>query len=75
MRGRKNYFLVLYSDDAVCIALEAEVAETEVIRAPERLQRAREKRGQLPFTIFTLLASQSAIEQSRRRAGQRRETP
>lgn len=33
---------------AICIALEAEVAETDVIRAPYRLNRARERRGKLP---------------------------
>lgn len=34
---------------AICIALEAKVAETEVIRAPHKLNRAREKKGKLPI--------------------------
>lgn len=33
---------------AICVSLEAEVAETEVIRAPHKLNAAREKRGELP---------------------------
>lgn len=34
---------------AICIALEAEVATTEVIRAPYRLNQKRERKGQLPI--------------------------
>lgn len=34
---------------AVCIALEAQVVETEVIRAPHRLNRQRERKGKLPI--------------------------
>lgn len=34
---------------AICIALDAEVAETEIIRAPYKLNAKREKRGQLPI--------------------------
>lgn len=30
---------------AICIALDAEVAETEVVRAPHKLNRARERRA------------------------------
>jgi hypothetical protein len=37
---------------AVCIALEAEVAETEVIRAPLKLNKARERRGKLPIPDY-----------------------
>lgn len=34
---------------AICIALEAEVAVTEVVRAPHRLNRQRERKGKLPI--------------------------
>lgn len=34
---------------AICIGLEAEVAATEVIRAPHKLNRAREKAGKKPI--------------------------
>lgn len=37
---------------AVCVALEAEVAATEVIRAPHKLNRARERRGQMPIYSY-----------------------
>lgn len=34
---------------AICIAVEAEIAETEVVRAPHKLNHEREKRGKLPL--------------------------
>jgi hypothetical protein len=34
---------------AICVALEAEVAETEVVRAPHRLNSKREREGKLPL--------------------------
>lgn len=34
---------------AICIALEAEVAVTEIIRAPHKLNRKRERAGKLPI--------------------------
>lgn len=34
---------------AICVALEAEVTETEIVRAPHKLNRARERRGKLPL--------------------------
>lgn len=37
---------------AVCIALDAEVAEKETVRAPEKLQRARMKRGKKPLRDY-----------------------
>lgn len=37
---------------AVCIALDAEVAIAEVVRAPDRLNRAREKRGATPLNDY-----------------------
>jgi len=37
--------LVEKSIHAICVALEAEVAETEVVRAPHKLNRARDRRG------------------------------
>lgn len=33
---------------AVCIALEAQVVETEIVRAPHRLNRKRERAGKIP---------------------------
>lgn len=37
---------------AICVALEAEVAETEVTRAPHKLNRAREKAGRVALSDF-----------------------
>jgi hypothetical protein len=37
---------------AICVALEAEIAETEVVRAPHKLNRAREKRGRQPINDY-----------------------
>lgn len=37
---------------AVCIALDAEVAERETVRAPEKLQRSRIKRGKKPLSDY-----------------------
>lgn len=37
---------------AICVALEAEVATSELIRAPHKLNAAREKRGKLPIPDF-----------------------
>jgi len=34
---------------AICVALEAEVATTEIVRAPHRLNHARERAGKLPI--------------------------
>jgi hypothetical protein len=34
---------------AICIALETEIAGSEIVRAPPRLNRARERRGNLPL--------------------------
>ena len=34
---------------AICIALDAEVAEHEVVRAPTKLNRKREKAGKVPI--------------------------
>jgi hypothetical protein len=40
---------------AIAIALDAKVAETEIVRAPERLNRVREKRGRLPTFDYHIL--------------------
>lgn len=40
---------------AIAIALEAEVATTELIRAPHRLNVAREKRGALPIADYHVI--------------------
>jgi hypothetical protein len=37
---------------AICVALEAEVAETEVVRAPHKLNHARVKRGRSLLRII-----------------------
>ena len=37
---------------AICVALEAQVAATELIRAPYKLNRAREKRGHLQIPDY-----------------------
>jgi len=60
-RGPEPCDLSLVNDDhifawsqirAVCIALDAEVASTETIRAPHKLNHAREKRGALPIRDY-----------------------
>jgi len=47
----------------VCIALEAEIAETEVIRAPHNLNKSREKRGRttVPDYHVVRLSSRSRV--------------
>lgn len=37
---------------AVCISLDAEVATTEIVRAPHKLNRAREKLGRAPLVDY-----------------------
>lgn len=41
---------------AICIMLEAEVAQTEVIRVDAKLNRAREKRGKLPLSDYHVVS-------------------
>lgn len=41
---------------AMCIALEAEVAETEVIRAPSKLNEKRIKAGKLPLNDYHVVS-------------------
>lgn len=40
---------------AICISLEAGVSTTEVIRAPYRLNRSREKRGRAPIADYHVI--------------------
>lgn len=40
---------------AACIALEAEVAETELVRAPHKLNHKRERAGKLPLYDFHII--------------------
>lgn len=49
---------------AICVALEAEVAATEVVRTPHKLNHARERRGRQPiFSYHTVnLARRSRVE-------------
>lgn len=48
---------------AICVALEAEVAESQVVRAPHKLNRAREKAGR------ALLSDYHVVSLSRRTRG------
>lgn len=41
---------------AICVALEAEVAETNCVRAPHKLNHAREKLGRPPLSDYHLLS-------------------
>lgn len=41
---------------AVCIALEAEVAVSDTVRAPYKLNAAREKKGQLPIADYHVVS-------------------
>lgn len=41
---------------AACIALDAEIARTDVVRAPHRLNQARVKRGKLPAFDYHVLS-------------------
>lgn len=41
---------------AICIMLEAEVAQTEVIRVDAKLNKAREKRGKLPLSDYHVVS-------------------
>lgn len=54
---------------AICVALEAEVAETETIRAPHKLNHAREKAGR------ALLSDYHVVQLSRRARGTPRDLP
>ena len=41
---------------AIAIALDAEVIETECVRAPEKLNKAREKRGEPPLRDYHIVS-------------------
>ena len=49
------FAFILKNIKAACIALEAEIAETEVVRAPHKLNRARIKRGKLPLSDYHII--------------------
>lgn len=59
-----RYEILFKNIRAICIALDAEVAITEVVRAPHRLNRAREKQGKLPINDHHVinLARRSRVE-------------
>lgn len=40
---------------AVCIAMESEIAETEIIRAPHKLNKKREKHGKVPISDYHVI--------------------
>lgn len=44
--------LLLKQIRAICISLEAEVATTEIVRAPHKLNRSREKNGRAPLIDY-----------------------
>lgn len=48
-------YKLLLQIKAVCIVLEAEIGETEIVRAPHKLNRAREKRGELPVNDYHVI--------------------
>jgi hypothetical protein len=47
--------LLLTNIKAACISLEAKVAEIEVVRAPHKLNAARERRGKLPISDYHII--------------------
>jgi hypothetical protein len=47
--------LLLQNIKAACIALEAEIAETEIVRAPHKLNAARIRRGKLPISDYHII--------------------
>jgi len=49
------FTFILRNIKAACIALEAEIAETEVVRAPHKLNIARIKRGKLPLSDYHVI--------------------
>jgi hypothetical protein len=49
------FAFILRNIKAACIALEAEIAETEIVRAPHKLNRARIKRGKLPLSDYHII--------------------
>lgn len=51
----KLYFMVLEQIRIMCIVLDAEVAESEVIRAPHKLNQSREKSGKLPLYDYHIV--------------------
>lgn len=48
--------LVAKNIKAICIMLEAEVAQTEVVRIAAKLNHAREKRGKLPLSDYHVVS-------------------
>lgn len=51
---------ILRNVRAVLIMLDAQVAETEVVRAPHKLNRARERRGKLPISDYHVVTLKRA---------------
>lgn len=56
LRAQPLADLIARNIKAICIMLEAEVAQTEVVRVDARLNRAREKRGKLPLTDYHVVS-------------------
>ena len=55
-RGKPLRELLQSQYFAIAIALDAAVAETDVVRAPHKLNRAREKRGKPPIFDYRVVA-------------------
>ncbi|HWJ41293.1 MAG TPA: hypothetical protein VNT29_09175 [Candidatus Limnocylindrales bacterium] len=47
--------LILRQVRAICVALDAEVAEADVVRAPHRLNLKRERNGHLPLSDYHIV--------------------
>jgi hypothetical protein len=49
------FVFILKNIKAACIALEAEIAETTIVRAPYKLNAARIRRGKLPLSDYHVI--------------------
>jgi hypothetical protein len=55
VRQRESLAFVRRHVKAACIALEAEIAETTVVRAPHKLNVARARKGKLPLSDYHII--------------------
>ncbi len=49
------FAFILKNIKAACVALEAEIAETEIVRVPHKLNAARVRRGKLPLSDYHII--------------------